>query len=748
MKFDLNPSQEEAAQYLDGPLLVIAGAGSGKTRVLTSRIANLIHQKKAKPHEILAVTFTNKAAREMKERVENILGQRSLSSLWVSTFHSACVRILREEIENLQKGYTSQFAIYDDQDQLSCIKQCLKFLNWDEQKWSPRVLQGRIEEAKNLGFLPQELQKKSSSFYDEKMVEFYKFYQENMQKANSLDFGDLILLTVELFKHYPSILEKYQNQFRYCLVDEYQDTNHIQYLFIKFLTQNHKNICVVGDEDQSIYSWRGADISNILSFEKDFRSVKVIKLEQNYRSTQSIIEAASFLISNNLSRKHKKLWTQNDKGALVSVVRIEDEYQEAYFVVQEILKYLKEGRFLSETAIFYRTNAQSRVLEEALRRNSLLYKIYGGMHFYGRAEVKDIHAYFKLIANFNDNVSFLRIINTPTRGIGKTTIQKIVDYANQKRISLFEAASQLVSHLESQGHSERNEGASIFNAGTKDKLEVFVRLISELSAHKTGQSLQKLYHDLLDKTRYVEFLKEEGTIEALSRIENLEELDSALGEFVKRSPKGGLQDYLQEISLVSDLDSLDENEDCVKLMTLHAAKGLEFPIVFMVGLEEGLFPHTQSSFELSEIEEERRLCYVGMTRTKEILFMSHAGSRRVHGSPQYNLPSRFLQEISEEYCMRVDFRRKVTRAASYFVGKGRRVLTDDIRDESIIYEDNFNQEIEEKCFAAGMRLRHPSFGIGIICRVEGENDNPKLTVKFGNGSVKKFLAAQVQFERI
>ncbi|OGQ13784.1 MAG: hypothetical protein A3B70_07530 [Deltaproteobacteria bacterium RIFCSPHIGHO2_02_FULL_40_11] len=723
----LNPQQEIAVNQLDGPLLIIAGAGSGKTRVLTHRIANLISQKKAKPHEILAVTFTNKAAKEMRTRVWHLLGSDAAQNLWVNTFHATCVKILRKEIPVLG-SYTENFVIYDDQDQVSFIKQCFRKLNIDPDRLSPKAIQGKINRAKNKGVLPRGLYDQALSSFDEKSAEIYEIYQQEMQKANALDFGDLLMLTVHIFKNHETVLKKYQDQFKYCLVDEYQDTNHVQYLLMKYLAGAHENICVVGDEDQSIYSWRGADISNILSFENDFPKAKVIKLEQNYRSTQNIIEASSHIISNNRSRKPKKLWTQNPKGTLIGSVTLEDEYHEARFVVGEILRCVEAGASLKDFAIFYRTNAQSRVFEEILRQNNVLYQIYGGTRFYNRSEVKDVLGYFRLISNPKDDVSFLRVINTPARGIGKSTIQKISYLSKEKNLSLYETTQKI-------------QNGDLFNSGTLKKLRSFVDLMEKIQKEKG--SLSSLYHAILDETRYVESLKEDGSQEALNRIENLEELNAAIGEFQKRNPKGTLEQYLEEISLISDMDSLDESDEFVKLMTLHSAKGLEFPSVFMVGVEEGLFPHSQKDWNPDEMEEERRLCYVGMTRAKEHLYLTHARLRRLYGAPQYNLPSRFLDEIPREYLQELDLRRKVKPQSS----RARRAR--DLPEEtSPNFDDDFNQDPQDARYKTGVRVRHPSFGSGVICRVEGQEASTKVTIKFQNGAVKKFLASLTALERV
>lgn len=731
---ELNSSQKMAVEALDGPLLVIAGAGSGKTRVLTCRIARLLETKRAMPQNILAVTFTNKAAREMKDRIVSMLGSWA-ERLQLSTFHSACVRILRKEIGIL--GYDPQFVIYDDHDQLTLIRQCLKRLNVDESQYTPRMIQGQIEKVKNRAMSLEDFLNQGNSPYEKKVGQIFALYQSELKKSSALDFSDLISLTVHIFKKHPKILKKYQDQFRYCLVDEYQDTNHVQYLMMKFLCEEHQNLCVVGDEDQSIYSWRGADISNILSFEKDFPKAKVIKLEQNYRSTKTIIEASSRLIANNRGRKPKKLWTENKKGSSIQSIRVEDEYEEARFVAQEILK--KGGEPFSGFAIFYRTNAQSRVFEEIFREYRIPYQIFGGIHFYGRAEIKDMLGYLKLVLNPKDNVSFLRIVNVPARGIGKVTLEKVARLAGKEDCSFFEAAKLF---------SKQGDRSAL-------KLKEFADRIEVLIDKRQSLTVQELYHEILDQTRYVEILKEEKTIEALSRIENLEELDSAMGEFVRRHPDAALEHYLEEISLVSDIDTLQESDAVVKIMTFHSAKGLEFPTVFMVGMEEGLFPYHRVDLDLFELEEERRLCYVGMTRARKNLFLTHASSRRVHGSTQFNLPSRFLDEMPKEYIEEHDlrrsarmFRQRRSKRHSEGASATEESLLEDNFSSDSSFDDNFNQDLPKGLFSTGERIRHASFGSGVICRVEGEEEHTKLTIKFDTGYVKKFLAAQAPLQKL
>ncbi len=724
----LNPRQRDAVEALDGPLLVIAGAGSGKTRVLTYRIARLLETKRVMPQNILAVTFTNKAAREMKDRVVSMLGNGA-ERLELSTFHSACVRILRKEIGVL--GYDPQFVIYDDRDQLTLIRQCLKRLNVDESQYTPRMIQGQIEKVKNRAMSLEDFLNQGSSPYEKKVGQILTLYQSELKKSSALDFSDLISLTVHIFKKHPKILKKYRDQFHYCLVDEYQDTNHVQYLLMKLLCEEHQNLCVVGDEDQSIYSWRGADISNILSFEKDFPKAKVIKLEQNYRSTKTIIEASSGLIANNRERKPKKLWTENKKGSLIQSIRLEDEYGEARFVAQQILKQMEEKEAFSNFAIFYRTNAQSRVFEEILREYRVPYQIFGGTHFYGRAEIKDMLGYLRLVLNPKDNVSFLRVVNVPARGIGKVTLEKVARLAGKEDCSFFEAAKLF---------SKQGDRSAL-------KLKEFADRMEVLIDKRQSLTVQEIYHEILDQTRYVEILKDEKTIEALSRIENLEELDSAMGEFIKRHSDPTLELYLEETSLVSDIDTLQETDAVVKMMTFHSAKGLEFPTVFMVGMEEGLFPYHRTGLDLFELEEERRLCYVGMTRARKNLFLTHASSRRVHGAMQFNLPSRFLDEMPKEYIEEHDLRRNA-RMFRKRHSEGALATEESLTESGSSFDDDFNQELPKKLYSSGERVRHSSFGVGVICRVEGEEEHTKLTIKFDSGYVKKFIATQAPLQKL
>lgn len=752
----LNPEQKEAVETLSGPLLILAGAGSGKTRVLTHRAANLIAQGLAAPDEILAVTFTNKAAKEMESRILDLLKKCGIAvheRLWISTFHSICARILREYIHLLD--YKPFFGIYDTADQLSMIKKVLGTLGIDEKTYPAKNFAARINAAKTDGLTPDDI-KKRPRFMDERSLQVYAKYEDEMKRANSLDFGDLLMKTHILFCDYPDVLEMYQRKFRYIMVDEYQDTNRIQYLLVQKLAQGHRNLCVVGDEDQSIYSWRGADIHNILDFEKDFPEAKVVKLEQNYRSTQTIIGAATHVIRNNTQRKDKTLFTENEPGDPIIVREENNEYDEARFVVNEIQNLLDTTDYSPEDiAIFYRTNAQSRVLEEQFRLRSLPYKIVGGMKFYERMEIKDILAYMKLILNPTDDVAFKRIINVPVRGIGKTTVDRLEEYAALHDLSMVEATARAVDMRE-------------FNVGTTRKLRAFLDLLDGLREEARVVSLTDLYHLILDNTGYVQRLKEEDSPEAESRIENLEELDNAIAKFVEeRGEEGTLQAFLEEMALISDQDTLEEeSERSVTMMTLHISKGLEFPVVFIVGMEENLFPSLRAAEETNDptaIEEERRLCYVGMTRAEKKLYLTYARSRKVWGSEQQNPPSRFLKELPKEGVIhqtsvqRSSFinrmRNRIQSSGDrYSYGSGGGYQRHPLMDEMPNYEDfadeSFDSDFEEPALKKGMRVRHPTYGVGSIFEVEGSGADLKVSVVFPDHTVKKFVAKYARLERV
>ena len=757
----LNHTQFQAVNKLEGPLLVLAGAGSGKTRVLTYRIANLIAQGEATPGEILAVTFTNKAAKEMAARTHGILADMGIpvyQDLWISTFHSTCARILRERIHLLE--YQPFFVIYDDADQMSMIKKVMAQLNINDKVDPAKAIKGRINEAKMLGLHPEDLSKKSFFLMDDKSQQVYALYEQEMKRANALDFGDLLIKTHELFKMYPAILEEFQDKFRYVLVDEYQDTNHIQYLLVQMLAKKHRNLCVVGDEDQSIYSWRGADISNILEFEKDFEECQVVKLEENYRSTKTIVNAANEVIKNNTQRKSKVLFTNNSQGSLIRIREEKTDYDEAKFVVRAIEGLLQtNGTYnYSDFAIFYRTNAQSRVLEDQLRSHSIPYKIVGGLKFYERMEIKNILAYMKLLLNPHDDISFKRIINTPARGIGKTTVTKTEQVSLEQKISLLSACDYVVDHR-------------LVHAGACRKLRSFTQLINRLKESLQGHKPTEIYLEILQATEYVLKLKGENTPEAQTRIDNLEEFNNAIAQFEKeRGEEATLQTFLEEMALVSDVDQMEDSSASVTLMTLHISKGLEYPNVFIVGMEEGLFP-TGRAFEESDpeaMEEERRLAYVGMTRARENLFLTYARLRRVWGQEKNHAPSRFIGEIPKEYVQfessigRPNFLNRYRDSYSNEEGSAysRRSATagpstghmphcyeESAYDEVPSYED-FSDLPQQQNYRKGMKVRHPTFGAGTIYQIEGTGDTQKVSVLFTNSTLKKFVTKYARLEII
>lgn len=739
----LNPPQKQAVETLEGPLLILAGAGSGKTRVLTHRMAHLIASGKAAPDGVLAVTFTNKAAREMEHRIFKILLDIGISvrePLWVSTFHSFCSRVLREHITMLD--YKSHFSIYDDSDQLAQIKKVMQALNISDKVHPAKAFRNRINSAKMLALNPSEVKKSSTLFLDDKSIEVYDLYEQEMKKANAVDFGDLLMKVYELFRMYPALLEQYQEKFKYIMVDEYQDTNHIQYLLVKMLASKSRNLCVVGDEDQSIYSWRGADISNILDFEKDFPEAKVVKLEENYRSTGNIVRAATTVIKNNSERKDKTLFTSNGEGDLIRVREERNEYEEARWVVKQIQNMIAEGEgSLNDYAIFYRTNAQSRVLEEQLRTNSVPYKIVGGVRFYERMEIKDILGYLKLSVNPTDDMAFKRIINTPTRGIGKTSVEKLEEYSMTHKLSLLDSARKACD--------ER-----VFNAGTTAKIRNFTILMDDLIALSKEHSLLDFYQIVLENTGYLKSLQVEESVEAKARIENLEELSNAMTQFMKERTDATLQSFLEEMALVSDVDSLDEEQNSVTLMTMHISKGLEYPYVFIVGLEENLFPSGRSveEDEESSLEEERRLAYVGMTRARQKLALTYARSRKVWGQEQFNAPSRFLKEIPNElvqFSTAMEQPKFVARQAAQYNSS----YSDGYSGSSKKYNE-FDQSVDYDEFpdsdgySKGQKVRHPTFGVGSIFQTEGNGDQQKVSVLFADQTIKKFVAKYARLEKI
>ncbi|WP_088833361.1 DNA helicase PcrA [Paenibacillus tyrfis] len=631
----LNPQQRRAVETTDGPLLIMAGAGSGKTRVLTHRIAYLIATRKAAPWSILAITFTNKAAREMQERVSALVGPQG-GDIWVSTFHSMCVRILRRDISRI--GFTSNFTILDSGDQLSVIKNCMKEMNIDSKKFEPKAVQAAISNAKNELLTPEKFERKIGDYFDGIVAKVYSSYQRKLKANNSLDFDDLIMTTIELFQQVPEVLDFYQNKFQYLHVDEYQDTNRAQYMLCRMLADKYKRICVVGDSDQSIYRWRGADISNILDFEKDYPNATTILLEQNYRSTSNILNAANKVIGNNTGRKPKNLWTDKGDGQKIRLYQADSEHEEGYFITGEIRKNVDKGRRFSEHAILYRTNAQSRVVEEILIKSDIPYQIVGGIKFYDRKEIKDILAYLRLISNPDDDISFARIVNVPKRGIGDTTVERLGAAAGQFGVSMF-AMLENVDSMEI-GAKARNALADF-----RDMIENLYRMVDYLS-------VTELTEKMLEMSGYREELKRENTIESQARLENIDEFLSVTMDFEKRNEDKSLVSFLTDLALIADIDSMNQDPEAGKqgvvLMTMHSAKGLEFPVVFIMGLEEGVFPHSRALMDNEELEEERRLAYVGITRAEEELFLTCARMRTLFGRTTANAPSRFLQELPQE----------------------------------------------------------------------------------------------------
>ncbi len=705
----LNPVQREAVQHTEGPLLILSGAGSGKTRVITHRIAHLIQHHGVSPYNILAVTFTNKAAEEMRTRLENLIGP---SPLWVATFHSTCAQILRRDIHHL--GYERSFTIYDTSDQQTLIKELIKTLQLRLN--SPSAVLGEISRAKSDFVSPEDYTKRAIGFFEESVAQIYPMYQDFLRTNNSLDFDDLIKLTVELFDDNPNVLEYYQNKFQYILVDEYQDTNRGQYLLVNALAQKHQNICVVGDDDQSIYSFRGADINNILDFEHDYSNTKVLRLAQNYRSTKNIIEAANHVISNNQRRKEKQSWTDNKKGSAITLHEATDDTREADYVLRQIREWQGRGRKYGDCVVFYRINAQSRTFEDALRGANIPYQIVGGIRFYERMEVKDIMAYMRVIVNPADTVSIKRIINVPRRGIGVATVQKIEDFAYEEGIPLFEAI-------------QRVGEVSTLNNGAKNKVRAFAELIASFNANDPPS---RTAEDLLDRTDYLRVLRSEGTIEAQSREENLQELVAAVTEYEESETEPTLTSFLEKITLASDIDNMEDKSDVVTMMTLHSAKGLEFPIVFMVGIEEGLLPHQRSYDTEAELEEERRLCYVGITRAQEHVYLTYARSRRLYREIDYRIPSRFIEEIPPEL---------VDQGAPH--ESPRRPVVSSYDPD----EPDFEEEVSFP-YDVGDVVYHSKFGRGKVTAISGFGYEMRITVRFERGSEKVLAAAHARLQRV
>ena len=714
----LNKEQQQAVQHTEGPLLILAGAGSGKTKVLTVRIAHLLAQG-VNPYEILAITFTNKAAKEMKSRVEGLVGDVA-NRIWLSTFHSFCAKFLRFELDNFL-GYNSNFTIYDTSDSQAVIKAALKALNLDDKYYPVGAMIGAISDAKNKLLFASDFRKQARDFYQQKVADVYEYYERELRKNNALDFDDLLLVAVKLLQSNETVLDKYSKRFRYVMIDEYQDTNHAQYLLAKLLASHWKNIAVVGDADQSIYAWRGADIQNILDFEKDYPNCTSIKLEQNYRSTKIILDAANAVIENNEGRPKKNLWTDKTEGAKIQHFTAQSEHEEAAFIGDTIAKkHDIHGVPYGDMAILYRTNAQSRVLEEALIKRALPYTMVGGTKFYDRKEIKDVLAYLRVLYNPFDDLSLLRIINVPKRSIGATTVAKLQDYARANGTSLFMTLTQL--HL-----------VDTIKGKTKEKLEEFGILIFTLVAEMEDKTVLDILESILDRTGYLAQLEESTDPQDQARAENIGELLSVAKDFQDTNPTGTVEDFLEQVALVNDVDSFEQEESKVTLMTLHAAKGLEFPIVFLGGLEEGLFPHSRTLMNPEEIEEERRLAYVGITRAEKELYISNATTRTVFGRTSSYLPSRFIDEIPEELVDGLRAKRKVPDDIKRHVPQHMSVTSRPVTKPIVRNEVIADWKIGDTAI-------HSKWGNGKVINVAGEGAGMKLTIEFPTQGVRVVMA--------
>ncbi|ALS24410.1 DNA helicase PcrA [Paenibacillus naphthalenovorans] len=732
----LNPQQRQAVETVEGPLLIMAGAGSGKTRVLTHRIAYLIATRKAAPWSILAITFTNKAAREMQERVSALVGPQG-QDIWVSTFHSMCVRILRKDISRI--GFTSNFTILDSGDQLSVIKNCMKELNIDSKKFEPKAVQAVIGNAKNELITPEKFEQRIGDYFDGIVAKVYALYQKKLKSNNSLDFDDLIIKTIELFQQMPEVLDFYQNKFQYIHVDEYQDTNRAQYMLCRLLASKHQRICVVGDSDQSIYRWRGADISNILDFEKDYPNATTILLEQNYRSTSTILNAANKVIANNLGRKRKNLWTDKSGGNKIRLYQADSEHEEGYYITSEIRKQVEQGRKYSDHAILYRTNAQSRVIEEILIKSDIPYQIVGGIKFYDRKEIKDILAYLRLISNPDDDISFARVVNVPKRGIGDATVDKLAAAAGQFGVSMF-AMLENVDSME-------------IGAKARHALSDFREMIENLYRMVDYLSVTELTEKMLEMTHYRDELKRENTLESQARLENIDEFLSVTMEFEKRNEDKSLVSFLTDLALIADIDSMNNDPEAGKqgvvLMTMHSAKGLEFPVVFIIGLEEGVFPHSRALMDNEELEEERRLAYVGITRAEEELYLTCARMRTLFGRTSANAPSRFINEIPQELVEAVraggGFSRGGTGTA--WGGGERRFGSTPAAGRAPVSFRGAGAPAPGGAtpkavdYAMGDKVSHGKWGTGVVVAIKGSGEDTELQIAFPAPiGVKRLLA--------
>ena len=745
----LNDKQKEAVLNTEGPCLVIAGAGSGKTKVLTHKIAYLISEKNVKPWNILAITFTNKAATEMKQRIENLIGDAA-GEMWMGTFHSICVKILRRFIDRI--GFDTSFLIFDTSDQRTVVKECLKTLNMDDKLFTDRSVLAEISNAKNEMLTPSAYQAKYSGDYRKgKIGQVYELYQKRLKENNAVDFDDIINYAIEILSSNADVLQYYTDKFHYVLVDEYQDTNKAQFTLVTILASRYGNITVVGDNDQGIYSFRGADISNILNFEKDFPGTRIIKLEQNYRCTGNILKAANAVIKHNENKYEKKLWTENEEGSLPCLYQAEDEYDEANYIIEQI-EHLKTEEYLKpkDFAILYRMNAQSRAIEDILRRENIPYKIVGGVKFYERKEIKDVIAYLRLIQNPSDNISLRRIINEPKRGIGKTSLDNVQKISDQTGLSSY----RIIKHAEEYGLNR-----------IKANADEFISLIEEFRAKKEELSISELITEVLQKSGYSKSLELENTIEAETRIQNIDEFLTVAIEFEEESAENGLAEFLESITLSSDIDEMQDEDNSVTLMTLHSAKGLEFPVIFLVGMEEGIFPGYKSIGEPKELEEERRLFYVGITRAKQFLYLTCAKHRTIFGSTSYNAISRFVKEIpdnlldgivnndEEEKFNDMQYNWEYGKASNF--GKVKTYKSE--QEASKIKTNTYNyrtaesflnslkqkqsaSEVDVSKYKEGMRIYHKKFGEGTIQKMEEEGEDYKLDIQFDKAGHKRLMA--------
>lgn len=746
----LNDKQKEAVLHDDGPMLILAGAGSGKTRVLTHRIARMVDEKGVRPWNIMAITFTNKAAKEMKERIEGLI-ESGAAEMWVSTFHSACVRILRRDIEKL--GYNRNFVIYDYGDQQTLVKDCLKELNYNDKNFPPRSVLEQIGSAKDELIDPAAYTKMNAAdFRLEKISKIYSLYQKKLHENNALDFDDLIRLTVKLFNDAPAVLEYYQKKFKYILVDEYQDTNTSQYTLINMLAGGYGNLCVVGDDDQSIYGWRGANIRNILDFEKDFKGCKVIKLEQNYRSTPNILEIANSVIRNNRGRKDKYLWTDNNRGIAPLLYKASDQYDEGRFVANTARKMVQEDECrYADVAVLYRTNAQSRVFEEQFMKEGIPYRMYGGLKFYDRKEIKDVIAYLRIILNENDNISLKRIINVPRRGIGAATVEKAERLALEEGTSIF----SIIDRAENYPDLARAE----------KKLKGFCSLIKGLKGMSEHMPVSTLIDELNEKSDIISEYELENTPEARTRIENIKEFNSVAIEFEKAAGEDpeekSLEAFLAQISLVSDVDEFNEENGAITLMTIHSSKGLEFPVVFLVGMEEGIFPGLRSMESEEEIEEERRLCYVGITRAEKILYLTHAFARTIYGKTERYIPSRFLSEIPEEMIEQAAgsntqptaWQSAPTGVFNKGIYKSSAASKGGFDGDKITFgggavQRGFNRGDSAAEVSVGQKVSHKKFGIGTIKKLEGEGKSQQVEIDFEGVGMRRLMTAYANLQKI